>query len=41
MINNMIDWWLRWRYHRWEVQIAERLERKLYGDDRFDTFERS
>jgi len=36
MINNMIDRWIRWRYHRWEVRIAEQLERKLYGGDRFD-----
>ena len=39
MINNMIDRWIRWRYHRWEVRIAEQLERKLYGGDRFDVYE--
>ncbi|HEY2504459.1 MAG TPA: hypothetical protein VGI68_24355 [Mycobacterium sp.] len=41
MINNMIDRWIRWRYHRWEVLIAEQLERKLYGDDRFDVYEQA
>ncbi|HWY01348.1 MAG TPA: hypothetical protein VNY55_16145 [Mycobacterium sp.] len=41
MINNMIDRWIRWRYNRWEVRIAEQLERKLYGGDRFDVYEQS
>jgi hypothetical protein len=42
MIDKLIDRWIRWRYYRWEVRIAEQWEQRLAvscaGDDRFDVF---
>jgi hypothetical protein len=43
MIDRLIDWWVRWRYDRWQVRIQGRLERRIAAwrgdDDRFDLFE--
>jgi hypothetical protein len=39
MIDKIIDRWIRWRYFRWEVRIAEQWERRLRGDDRFEVSE--
>ena len=44
MIDKLIDRWIRWRYYRWDVLIAEQWDRRLAahklrdGSDRFDVF---
>jgi hypothetical protein len=29
MLDKVIDRWIRWRYFRWEVRIADEWERRL------------
>jgi len=39
MIDKVIDRWIKWRYCRWDVRIAEQWKRRLRGDDRFEVSE--
>jgi hypothetical protein len=44
MIDTLINRWIRWRYYRWEVRIAEQWDRRLaarelQGDGRLDNFD--